>query len=47
MNENIAKIEQEDEKYMRMALNEAERALAKQEANGIDTREELILAYQR
>lgn len=31
MNENIAKIEQEDEKYMRMALNEAERALAKQE----------------
>jgi tRNA(adenine34) deaminase len=30
MNENIAKIEQEDEKYMRMALNEAERALAKQ-----------------
>jgi tRNA(adenine34) deaminase len=31
MNENIAKIEQEDEKYMHMALNEAERALAKQE----------------
>lgn len=31
MNENIAKIEQEDGKYMRMALNEAERALAKQE----------------
>ena len=31
MNENIAKIEQEDEKYMRMALNEAERALAKRE----------------
>ena len=31
MNENIAKLEQEDEKYMRMALNEAERALAKRE----------------
>ena len=31
MNENIAKSHSEDEKFMRMALNEAERALAKQE----------------
>ena len=31
MNENIAKSHHEDEKFMRMALNEAERALAKRE----------------
>ncbi|MBO7199102.1 MAG: nucleoside deaminase [Alistipes sp.] len=31
MNENINKNHSEDEKYMRMALNEAERALAKRE----------------
>lgn len=31
MNENIAKSHPEDEKFMRMALNEAERALAKRE----------------
>ena len=31
MNENIAKSHSEDEKFMRMALNEAERALAKRE----------------
>lgn len=31
MNENITKNHSEDEKFMRMALNEAERALAKRE----------------
>ena len=31
MNENIVKNHSEDEKYMRMALNEAERALSKRE----------------
>ena len=31
MNENIVKSRSEDEKYMRMALNEAERAFAKRE----------------
>ena len=31
MNENIVKSHSEDEKYMRMALNEAERALSKRE----------------